>query len=364
MSTTPFTMQTNDELVKAVNSAVNPEEIKSAILAEAQRQISEADTAAAVHKAEEKAAADRLAAAQVLASEAPKSFSRTENIGGKDFVFEATSELELANQVANAYRVAYGIQPTSQADETDPTPDPAVIAAQAASEAAAKAELELKFKRGEITTADYLEQSGAIKDYLSKEGVSIDALKTAVDQSQTATYEKSWAQATEEFLHSAAGSDWPGGNRNREQLGMRLAALGLTDAKDKVAALAVAYNEMKKSNSVFTNELADQTQQQQQQTPEQKAAAEKAIADKAAADVAAAASRNITAARAASTSSSLFDRSSGMSDHITTDKTKPAQFEIDAKATPAEIMDAWKKYQLQNGQDPNMAFTTAFSNKR
>lgn len=365
----PLNVEMNADLVKAVNSALNPEEIRAAIVAEAQKQLAASDAARVAHDAEEKAAAERLEAAKKAAEEAPKTFKRVENIGGKDLTFEAASELELQTQIANAYRVAYSIapQPTVQ-PVVEAAPDPAVLAAKAAEEAAAKAELELKFKRGEISTADYLEQSGAYEDFLTKKGLSIDALKATVEQTQTAQYEKSWAEATEEFLHSPAGADWPGGNRNREQLGMRLAAMGLTDAKDKVAALAQAYNEMKKTGAVFPNEQLEQ-QHQQQQTPEAKAAAEKAAADAAAAKVAADAAaaetaRKAATERAAATSSSLFDRSSGVSDHIVNDKTKPAEFQIDPKATPVEIMDAWKKFQLANGRDPNAAFTETFAAKR
>lgn len=368
MSTKPLEVQVNADLVKAVNAAIDPEQIKQAILDEAEKQFAANDAARIQHEAEEKAAADRLAAAKAAeVAAAPKSFTRTENIGGKDFVFEATSELDLQTQIANAYRVAYGIQPTSQQTEVVETaPDPAAVAAKIAADAAAKAELELKFKRGEISTADYLEQSGAYEDFLAKKGLSIDALKATVEQTQTAQYEKSWQQATEEFLHSTAGADWPGGTRNREQLGMRLAAMNLTDAEDKVGALILAYNEMKKSGSIFPNEDLEQT-------PEQKAAAEKAATDRAAAakvaaDAAAAATTSQTATTTtttrAATSSSLFDRSSGMSEHISQDKAKPAEFVVDPKATPAEIMDAWKKFQLANGRDPNAAFTEMYSSKR
>lgn len=361
----PLNVEMNDELRDAIGKAVNAEDIKALILAEAQKQFSASDAAKTVHDAEEKAAADRLAAAEKAALDAPKTFTQKETIGGKEFTFEAASELELANQVASAYRVAYGIQPTNERPEVVETaPDPAAVAAKAAEDAAAKAELELKFKRGEISTAEYLEQSGAISEFLTKNGVSIDALKATVDSNQTAQYEKSWAQATEEFLHGP-GSDWPGGERNREQLGMRIAAMGLTDAKDKVAALNAAYNEMKRTGSVFANEQVDQ----QTQTPEQKAAAEKAIADKAVADkavtdAAAEVVRKAAAVRAAApTSSGLFDRSSGVSDHIVVDKNKPAEFVIDPKATPTEIMAAWNKYQVANGQNPDSAFMQTYSKK-
>lgn len=370
MSNTIPTPALNEELVKAVGAAINPEEIKAAILAEAQKQFAATESERVATDAAAKDVADKKAAADKAAADATKTYTRTEVIGGKEFNFEAVSELELATKVADAYRLAYSLQPTTQAAQVvEKTPTQEEIAAAAQAEAAAKAELELRFKRGEVSTADYLEQSGAFGDYLAKKGLSVDALQAAVKQNQTTQYEKSWAQATEEFLHSPAGADWPGGDLNREQLGLRLVALNLTDATDKVAALAQAYNEMKKSKAIFPNEAAttqqttqaQPTQQQQVAKTAGELAAEKVLADQAAVRAAAAAAE---AARTAPTSSSLFDRSSGTSEHIVNDKTKPTEFQIDPKATPAEILDAYKKYLVANGQDPNAAFTQQFSKPR
>jgi hypothetical protein len=66
--------------------------------------------------------------------------------------------------------------------------------------------------------------------------------------------ELSWNQAVQEFLHSPAGSDWPGGDKNRELMGQELQALNLVDAKDKVAALAQAYASMKSKGVVVPYE--------------------------------------------------------------------------------------------------------------
>jgi hypothetical protein len=66
--------------------------------------------------------------------------------------------------------------------------------------------------------------------------------------------EQSWDQAVQEFLHSPAGSDWPGGDKNRDMMGQELQALNLVDAKDKVAALAQAYASMKSKGIVVPYE--------------------------------------------------------------------------------------------------------------
>jgi hypothetical protein len=74
------------------------------------------------------------------------------------------------------------------------------------------AELELAWKRGSITGAEYLERSGAIEEHLEKRGISVEALKA-----QTAEiiggdiYEQSWRDAVTDFLRSPEGADWPGG---------------------------------------------------------------------------------------------------------------------------------------------------------
>ena len=104
--------------------------------------------------------------------------------------------------------------------------------------AADKATLELKFKRGEITTSDYLLQSGAIDEYVEK-----------VQERATESEIQSWAQATEAFKQGP-GANWPGGDNNRERLGHKLAELGLTDAGDKVDALTQAWRAMQAEDAL------------------------------------------------------------------------------------------------------------------
>lgn len=67
----------------------------------------------------------------------------------------------------------------------------------------------------------------------------------AANSAEDQKYVQSWADATQQFLHSDAGADWPGGERNKEILGRVLADNDLLDAEDKVAALAAAYQHAK-----------------------------------------------------------------------------------------------------------------------
>jgi hypothetical protein len=375
------------ELKAIIEAATDPEVIRNAIVAEAEKQAAAAvvDEKAAADKAvADKAAADKAAADAAAA----QTFESVETIGGKEFTFTASSQAELDHMIANAYKVAYAVHPTERVIEqvVDPVVAEKAAADKAAAEAAAKTELELKFKRGEITASDYIEQSGALAQYLEKQGVPLADLKKAVEANKGNDYEKSWQEASAEFVKTSAGADWPGGEKNLEILGLKIVALGLSEAKDKVAALAQAYADMKRTGMIFP------TSTETTLTPEQqaaaKAAADKAIADKAAADAAAAAAgtdaatraaqaaaaasaeaqRAAAAARVQSTSSSMFGASSGVGAGASAGAAAPAspaaKTIIPDNATPAEILQAWKEAQLAAGKNPNEVFMDQFRGSR
>jgi hypothetical protein len=348
----------NQELTNAIYAAVDPAAIRAAIISEAEKQNAEV---IATQTAAEKAAAEREAAEG--ATETDKRFSRTEVIGGKEFTFEAASELELERAVNNAFKVAYALQePVAETVQTEPVVDAAEAERVAAAQATERADLELKFKRGEITTADYLERSGAVDDYLAKKGVPIDAIKTTIEDTDNKNFEKSWADATEEFLRSAAGADWPGGENNKTMTGMKLAAMDLIDAKDKVAALAMAYADMKRTGMLF---MPDKTSATVTPAPQPES-----IAPASHQAPAAPAVRTTPAApvRTTPTSSSLFGASSGVSSSPAPAANSPTKndvkFDIPADATPAQIMEHWKQQQLASGQNVDAAFISSFQARR
>jgi hypothetical protein len=186
---------------------------------------------------------------------APRAYGRTITVTvngqSQSRTITADSELALEKAVGDFYRETFVGQPAvterpeASRDERGRftrTDDPV-----------AKVELDLKFKRGEISTAEYLEQSGAVAEYLEKQGVPLEDLRAAAQERAGARFEKSWADATTEFLNGPAGNDWPGGTKNLELIGLKLAALGLTEAEDKVAALAQAYAELKASGELHKN---------------------------------------------------------------------------------------------------------------
>ena len=346
MSTNPVALPVSvtDQLNKAVKEAISPEEIRAAVLAEAERQAAEKQTT------DETVAAETAKKQQeAVEAAANQSFSRTVTIGGREFEFVDRSELDLERQITNALLVANALAPQAAA-KTEPVA-PVVQGPTEEEKAASRADLELKFKRGEIDTATYLEQSGAVDDFLAKKGIPVEALRKTVEQAQSTQFEQSWAEATSSFLNSAAGADWPGGDRNKTIIGMKIAELGLTDSKDKVAALAQAYSAMKSQGLVFAADAAVAT-------PAAAAAPAATVTRTAAAAPAAAAP---AAPAKVATSSSLFGASSGVGAQVLTnaDKNEP-KFDIPANATPAEIIDAWKKQMIAQGKDPNAAFTDAF----
>lgn len=127
-----------------------------------------------------------------------------------------------------------------------------------AEDAAAKADLELAFKRGDISASDYLQQSGALDDYLEKAGVPLEELKKSVQEKRDEQSASSWADATETF--KSRHPEWIGGYANRDIIGTILAEHNLVDAKDKVGALEAAYNHARENGLLVPNEEVEQYQ--------------------------------------------------------------------------------------------------------
>lgn len=393
------------ELAEALKNAVSVADIQSVMRAELDRQsaaaagtsTADADKAAADAKAAaDKAAADAAAAEAAKNTTTETPFTRDVVIGGKTFMFEAASELELERMVNVALQTAASVG--TREVEVDPAVAAKSAADKATADAAARTELDLKFKRGEVSTTEYLEQSGAFAEYMERQGVPLSELKAQVEQGRTTQFQNSWSTATEKFLNSPGGSDWPGGDANKEILGLKLVELGLLDAEDKVAALTTAYNELKGRGVLHPYvppaKVADA------------AAAEKAAIDKAAADAAAAAAAGATsdaavsAAAAGTTaapgtpeftaavqaavqatllkmqedankktpakSSSFFGASAGPTSNAVGSAEREASktVAIPADATPGEIMEAWKQQVAKEGKDPNAEFKQVFSTRR
>lgn len=315
------------------------------------------EIAAALHSETDHKAREPRAKAEPE-PEAPGMFTHTETIKGKEFIFEAETELELERMVSNAFRVAHAVQePVEQQEVVEQVVDPA-------KEAVAQAELEIKFKNGQISASEYLERSGAIAQYLEKQGVPVQELKETVEQSRDNKFTQSWADATTEFLKSPAGADWPGGERNKELIGLMIARLGLVDADDKVLALSQAYNAMKSNGMVFADSPEGS---ESSQAPHTQAAPVRHQQTEQPSHVTRQQPTRQQPTRQSQqrASSSLFGQSSGTSQNDIRDTSRnQPQFSVPSNASPEEIISAWKQNVLAQGGDPNSEFTNTFSGRK
>jgi hypothetical protein len=172
----------------------------------------------------------------------PTRFGKTVEIAGKKLIFEGDSELEVERAIGDYFRA---LQP---AETTEPARQPRNEAGQftRSDDPVAKAELDLKFKRGEIDTATYLAESGAFDQYLASQGISLNDVKKVAEQS----YVADWKSATNQFLETHP--EWKGGAPNRDEIGRTLQSLGL-DGKPSVESLEAAYADMLRRNAVHEN---------------------------------------------------------------------------------------------------------------
>ena len=172
--------------------------------------------------------------------------TRTETIAGRQMEFTGTA-LEIEKQITAANKVA-------EALKVPPIPAPAMAPrvktqAEREREIYDRTQAELAFRRGELTTTEFLERTNAIGAYLAEKGFDVDA--AAGQQLQ-----QSWREATEDFLRSTPeGQSWPGGQKNLEIIGNLIQAHGLTDAADKVAALRALAAEMQSKGIMFDGDV-------------------------------------------------------------------------------------------------------------
>jgi hypothetical protein len=186
-----------------------------------------------------------------LANSMPKSFAQRLVVDGKTFFLEAESQAELDAKVADFIRSTTQTPATQTQTEHQPRDAAGRFTADQGrtdENAFARNELELKFKRGEISTDEYLSQSGAIERHLAEQGVDMEALREASGRK----YEQSWEQATQEFLQSGEGRTWPGGEENKQRLGQVLIEMGLIESPS-AESLARAYEYLRENDGLVPN---------------------------------------------------------------------------------------------------------------
>jgi hypothetical protein len=160
---------------------------------------------------------------------APRGYAKTIIVNGVKTILEGATEQELL-----AKENAFMRQTFEHAAPTQQTQQPRnergqFIAAEPIVSDEQKAALSLQFQLGQIDVSTYLEQSGAVAEYMEKAGVPIEELRAQIQEKQEAHYEQSWAQATSEFL-AGAGNWWPGGDINMEKIGTTLIEMGAEDS--------------------------------------------------------------------------------------------------------------------------------------
>jgi hypothetical protein len=179
----------------------------------------------------------------------PQKFARSVTINGTKTILESSSQEELDQAETAIYRVAMAQPVATETHIERPRNDRGQFDSDL--DAANKAELELQFKRGEISASDYLQKSGAVADYLAQQGVPLADLKASVAEKSEIRAAQGWADATEEF--KARHPEWLGGEANAKTIGQILIENDLVDASDKLEAMESAYNHARENNMLVTN---------------------------------------------------------------------------------------------------------------
>jgi hypothetical protein len=125
-----------------------------------------------------------------------------------------------------------------------------------------KAALQLQFQLGQIDAATYIERSGAIANYLEKQGVPLPVLQEAVQEKQEEKFAHNWSDATSTFI--ARHPEWPGTEANRQALGKFIIENNLIDG-DPLAAMEAAYRHARENNLLVTNPIVAARAQEAEQ---------------------------------------------------------------------------------------------------
>jgi hypothetical protein len=233
MSENAFQMTADEALTKRINAANSPEELR-AILEDAMARghIANRDPETGRFIPVAPTEPQQQTTGAAVTEKQPVVTTKTVTIGGQEMEFSGT-ELEVANQIAAAHQAADAVKQQFTNRKS------------AEHIALEKAEWERKLRIGQATAAEYLENTGAIDEYLKRRGLDIQQIANE-------RYTQSWADASAAFLKDPA-NDWPGGPENMRLIGMKIQSLGLEETDDKVAALKQAYSALKEEGLLFSN---------------------------------------------------------------------------------------------------------------
>jgi hypothetical protein len=162
--------------------------------------------------------------APVAASETKTVTIDGKTIVGSQEVIDAALRVEFAKNPPQPQPQGRDNNGRFVADDANGTAAAKAARESAELRAADNAMLELKFKRGEISTADYLKQTGAMDEYLASRGIDVAAHQ---QQAQREAAEiTDWATVTTQFLKQ--NPDWPGGEELKDRMAHKLEELHLT----------------------------------------------------------------------------------------------------------------------------------------
>jgi hypothetical protein len=173
--------------------------------------------------------------------------AKTITVGGVTKVIEGANAEEVA-----AAELAYlrSIQPNTAQPRDEATgrftaAEQGKIDEAAQLEIVRKSEVELKFKRGELSTKDYLLESGALQEALDAHAEKVQAEERGDKQLHA-----EWESASAEFLRSTP--EWPGGIENLKLISSVLDEMGAGEYPD-VENLRRAYRHLKDNNLLVEN---------------------------------------------------------------------------------------------------------------
>lgn len=138
--------------------------------------------------------------------------SRTEKILGVDVSFTAPSLLELEREIGAAQAAA-----DSRGTQPQPRGDDGRFTSRRELDIAERTELDLRFRRGELSAPEYLQQSGVLEkefDAYARQKLGVNPDELAANQ-QT---QDAWAEVTKQWLKTPEGSKWEGGGDGNENL--------------------------------------------------------------------------------------------------------------------------------------------------
>lgn len=240
-------LKSDKKLEAALTQATTYDELQSILHNSLERSgIAERDPITGQFVRREQTAAKTPAAA----ADTEQQITKTETIGGTEFTFTGTT-LEVERQIGDTYKIAEALQ------QNDAPPPPVVTPrsvrktqADRDREVYDRTQLDLAFRRGDLTTEEYLTRTNAIGEYLESKGFDVDTAAMAQGA-------QSWAQAVETFLRETPeGKICNGGEKNLALATDMIIARGWDTATDKVAALRNVAAEMRAKGLEFDGDVS------------------------------------------------------------------------------------------------------------